>query len=141
MAEWRALVSSHLAGGGAKAVERHRSRNKLTARERIDAMLDDGTPFLELSQLAGEGLYGDGGEKVASGGVVTGVGQVCGRLVAFVANDATVKGGTYYPITVKVRSVSQGGEMTGSDAAVRTCSGARAVRTAALAAALAPCRK
>ncbi|GFR40987.1 hypothetical protein Agub_g1652 [Astrephomene gubernaculifera] len=87
------------AGGGAAAIERHRSRGKMLPRERIDALLDEGSPFLELSPLAGRGLYGE--EDVPSGGLVTGIGKVSGRLVALVANDATVKGGTYYPITVK----------------------------------------
>ncbi|MEW5320199.1 MAG: hypothetical protein WDW38_011291 [Sanguina aurantia] len=93
-------ISLALQGGGDKAVKRHRSRGKLLARERIDALLDQGSPFLELSTLAGgHGLYG--AELVPSGGIITGIGRVCGRLVAVVANDATVKGGTYYPITVK----------------------------------------
>lgn len=86
-------------GGGHKAVARHRSRNKLLPRERIAAVLDPGSPFLELSQLAGKGLYGK--DEVPAGGIVTGIGKVHGQLVSFVANDATVKGGTYYPITVK----------------------------------------
>jgi 3-methylcrotonyl-CoA carboxylase beta subunit/propionyl-CoA carboxylase len=86
------------AGGGAEAVARHRSRGKLLARERVDALLDPGTPFLELSPLAGWELY-DG--DAPAGGLVTGIGRVEGREVAIVANDATVKGGTYYPITVK----------------------------------------
>ena len=91
---------SHIClGGGHKAVTRHRERGKLLPRERIAAVLDPGSPFLELSQLAGKGLYVK--EEVPAGGVVTGIGKVHGRLVAFVANDATVKGGTYYPITVK----------------------------------------
>jgi 3-methylcrotonyl-CoA carboxylase beta subunit/propionyl-CoA carboxylase len=86
------------AGGGTEAVARHRARGKLLARERVDALLDPGTPFLELSPLAGWGLY-DG--DAPSGGLVTGLGRVEGREVAIVANDATVKGGTYFPITVK----------------------------------------
>lgn len=86
-------------GGGPKAISRHRARGKMLPRERIDSLLDPGSPFLELSQLAGKDLYGD--EEVPSGGIVTGIGKVHGRLVAIVANDATVKGGTYYPITVK----------------------------------------
>jgi len=86
-------------GGGQKAVARHRQRGKLLPRERISAVLDPGSPFLELSQLAGKGLYGE--EEVPAGGIVTGIGTVHGKLTAFVANDATVKGGTYYPITVK----------------------------------------
>ncbi|GLI69067.1 hypothetical protein VaNZ11_013611, partial [Volvox africanus] len=85
--------------GGSTAIQRHRARGKMLPRERIDALLDEGSPFLELSPLAGRGLYGH--EDVPSGGIVTGIGKVHGRLVAVVANDATVKGGTYYPITVK----------------------------------------
>lgn len=86
------------AGGGVTAVERHRSRGKLTARERVDMLLDAGSPFLELSPLAAHQLYED---VVPSGGIVTGIGRVQGQEVMVVANDATVKGGTYYPITVK----------------------------------------
>lgn len=85
-------------GGGVKAVERHKSRKKYLPRERIDYLLDPGSPFLELSQLAGHELYTD---DLPSGGIVTGIGSVHGRLCMFVANDPTVKGGTYYPITVK----------------------------------------
>eukprot|EP00882_Tetradesmus_deserticola_P000412 GHRQ01000453.1.p1 GENE.GHRQ01000453.1~~GHRQ01000453.1.p1 ORF type:complete len:617 (+),score=294.46 GHRQ01000453.1:211-2061(+) len=87
------------AAGGAVAVERHTSRGKLLPRQRIDALLDEGSPFLELSPLAGRGLYGS--DEVPAGGLVTGIGLIHGHLVAIVANDATVKGGTYYPITVK----------------------------------------
>src|SRR3989442_9861755 len=86
------------AGGGKEMTERHRSRGKLTARERIDHLLDPATAFLELSPLAAWDMYE--GEAPAAG-VVTGVGRVCGREVVVVANDATVKGGTYYPMTVK----------------------------------------
>ena len=86
------------AGGGQRAVELHRSRGKLLARERIDGLVDAGTAFLELSPLAAWDMY-DGDE--ASAGIVTGVGLVHGKEVVVVANDATVKGGTYYPITVK----------------------------------------
>ncbi len=85
-------------GGGAAARERHKSRGKLLARERIRLLLDPGAPFLELSPLAGHGLYG---EDVPAGGIVTGIGPVMGHECVIVANDATVKGGTYYPITVK----------------------------------------
>jgi acetyl-CoA carboxylase carboxyltransferase component len=92
-----ALVSVH-AGGGKEMVERHRSRGKLTARERIDRLLDPGTPFLELSPLAAWEMYE--GEAPAAG-IVTGAGRVGGHEVVIVANDATVKGGTYYPMTVK----------------------------------------
>jgi 3-methylcrotonyl-CoA carboxylase beta subunit len=85
-------------GGGKTAVERHHSRGKMLPRDRIRALLDPGSPFLELSQLAGWELYE---EDLPSGGIVTGIGTVNGRQVLIVANDATVKGGTYYPITVK----------------------------------------
>src|SRR5712692_5041804 len=85
-------------GGGKEQTERHRSRGKLTARERVDRLLDPGTAFLELSALAAWKMY-DGDAPGA--GMVTGVGRVCGREVVIVANDATVKGGTYYPMTVK----------------------------------------
>jgi 3-methylcrotonyl-CoA carboxylase beta subunit len=85
-------------GGGEKYVERHRSRNKLLARERIDKIVDPGTAFLELSSLAAYGLY-DG--RAHSAGIITGVGTVHGKECLFVANDATVKGGSYYPMTVK----------------------------------------
>src|SRR6185437_10003942 len=90
---------AHAAGGGsAAAVSRHRAAGKLTARERIQVLLDTGSPFLELSQLAAHGMYGGG---IACAGIVTGIGRVSARECVIVANDPTVKGGTYYPITVK----------------------------------------
>ena len=85
-------------GGGGKYVERHRSRGKLLPRERIERIIDPGTAFLELSPLAAFELY-DG--RAHSSGIVTGIGMVHGRECLFVANDATVKGGSYYPMTVK----------------------------------------
>src|SRR5436309_5074324 len=85
-------------GGGGKATERHRSRGKLPARERIDRLVDPGTAFLELNALAAWELY-DGGAP--SAGIVTGIGVVEGRECVIVANDATVKGGSYFPLTVK----------------------------------------
>jgi acetyl-CoA carboxylase carboxyltransferase component len=85
-------------GGGEKALERHRSRGKLPARERIDRLLDPGSAFLELSALAAWELY-DG--QAPSAGIVTGIGVIEGRECVLVANDATVKGGTYFPLTVK----------------------------------------
>ncbi|KAG8368396.1 hypothetical protein BUALT_Bualt15G0041100 [Buddleja alternifolia] len=85
-------------GGGAEAVKRNRSRNKLLPRERIDRLIDPGSSFLELSQLAGHELYDD---ALPSGGIITGIGPVHGKLCMFVANDPTAKGGTYYPITIK----------------------------------------
>lgn len=97
--ELRDNVGKVRQGGGAKAVAKHRDRNKLLARERIDALCDPGTAFLELSQLAGWDMYD--GDSPAGGSIVTGVGSVHGVRCMIVANDATVKGGTYYPITVK----------------------------------------
>jgi len=85
-------------GGGEEYLERHRALGKLPVRERIDKLLDDGSSFLELSALAAWDLYDN---EAPSAGIVTGVGRVAGREVLIVANDATVKGGTYYPITVK----------------------------------------
>ena len=85
-------------GGSERAVELHKSRGKLLARERIDRLLDPDAPFVELSPLAAWGMYD---WEAPSGGIVTGIGVVRGREVMVVANDATVKGGAYYPITVK----------------------------------------
>ena len=85
-------------GGGERYVQRHRSQGKLPVRERIDKLLDAGSPFLELSALAAWDMY-DG--EAPGAGLVTGIGRVSGREVVVVGNDATVKGGTYYPITVK----------------------------------------
>merc|ERR1719244_594450 len=96
--ELKTHVSRIVLGGDARARERHTARGKLLARDRIDLLLDPGSPFLELSQLAGYRLYGK--EEVPAGGVVTGVGRVSGVECMIVANDATVKGGSYYPITV-----------------------------------------
>ena len=86
------------AGGGEDAVKRQRDQGKLLARERIERLLDPGTPFLEIGALAAAGLY-DG--AAPSAGMVTGIGRVRGREVMIVANDPTVKGGTYFPLTVK----------------------------------------
>ncbi len=85
-------------GGGPKYLERHRQQGKLPVRDRISQLIDAGTPFLELSALAAWDMYDN---DAPSAGVVTGIGRVSGREVVIVANDATVKGGTYYPITVK----------------------------------------
>jgi acetyl-CoA carboxylase carboxyltransferase component len=98
VAELRERTAHVAQGGGEKAVERHRSRGKLTARERIDRLIDPGSAFLELNALAAWELY-DG--DAPSAGIVTGVGVVEGRQCVLVANDATVKGGSYYPLTVK----------------------------------------
>jgi 3-methylcrotonyl-CoA carboxylase beta subunit len=85
-------------GGSEKARKKHADRGKLLVRERIEALLDPGSPFLELSALAAHGLYKD---AAPAAGIVTGIGRIHGREVMVVANDATVKGGTYYPMTVK----------------------------------------
>ena len=90
-------------GGSESARTKHTDRGKMLARDRIDTLLDPGSPFLELSPLAAYGMYGDEGDDFAvpSASIVTGIGRVEGRECVVVANDATVKGGTYYPITVK----------------------------------------
>ena len=97
-AELRGHLAAVKLGGGPALVERHRARGKLFVRERVERLLDPGTAFLELSPLAAHDLY-DG--EAPGAGIVTGVGQVHGRTVMVVANDATVKGGTYLPMTVK----------------------------------------
>lgn len=96
--EMEGHVAAAKQGGGEEACARHHKRGKLLPRERIDAILDPGSPFLELSSLAAHGLYKG---AAPSAGIVTGVGLVEGREVMLVANDATVKGGTYFPMTVK----------------------------------------
>ncbi|MBZ2197131.1 carboxyl transferase domain-containing protein [Occultella gossypii] len=97
-AELRDRLATVRMGGSVSSRERHLARGKLLVRDRIDRLLDPGSPFLELSPLAAYDLY-DGG--VPAAGIVTGLGQVSGRTCVIVANDATVKGGTYYPVTVK----------------------------------------
>mmetsp|Transcript_3371 Transcript_3371/g.8416 ORF Transcript_3371/g.8416 Transcript_3371/m.8416 type:complete len:567 (-) Transcript_3371:316-2016(-) len=99
IARLRAVTSRAAQGGGERAAKLHASRGKMLPRQRIEALVDPGAPFLELSALAGHEMYG--AEEVPSGGIVTGIGMVASRQVMIVANDATVKGGTYYPITVK----------------------------------------
>ncbi len=98
VADLRAKVTEIEAGGGATARERHLARGKLLPRERVAGLIDPGSPFLELSQLAAYGMYGG---EVPSAGIVAGIGRVAGRECVIVANDATVKGGTYFPLTVK----------------------------------------
>ena len=85
-------------GGGSKYQERHLSRGKLLPRERVNALLDEGSPFLELSQLAAHDVYED---VIPAAGIIAGVGRVSGQECMIVANDATVKGGTYFPLTIK----------------------------------------
>jgi acetyl-CoA carboxylase carboxyltransferase component len=96
--QWRERTQAARMGGGEKYLQRHRQQGKLPVRERIDRLLDSGSPFLELSPLAAWGMYDD---DAPGAGLVTGIGRVSGREVLIVANDATVKGGTYYPLTVK----------------------------------------
>ena len=97
-ADLRAKIAAVEQGGGDAARARHVARGKLLPRERVRALLDPGSPFLELSQLAALDMYGD---NIASAGIITGIGRVAGRECVVVCNDATVKGGTYYPMTVK----------------------------------------
>jgi acetyl-CoA carboxylase carboxyltransferase component len=96
--ELRDRTASVRQGGGEKYIQRHREQGKLPVRDRIGKLLDPGSPFLELSALAAWDLYDN---EAPAAGIITGVGRVSGREVLIVANDATVKGGTYYPITVK----------------------------------------
>src|SRR5436305_12239550 len=97
-ADLRQKVEMIREGGGAEARRRHLARGKLLPRERVRRLLDPGSPFLEFSQLAAFGMY-DG--EVPAAGIVTGIGRIMGRECVVVANDATVKGGTYFPMTVK----------------------------------------
>jgi 3-methylcrotonyl-CoA carboxylase beta subunit len=97
-ADLREKVARVTEGGGPEAQRKHAARGKLLPRDRVRALLDPGSPFLEFSQLAAFGLYGD---EAPAAGIITGIGRVEGREVVVVANDATVKGGTYYPLTVK----------------------------------------
>ena len=94
----RARTAAAALGGTEASRRRHVERGKLLPRDRVDALLDPGSPFLELSALAADGMYG--GDSPGAG-IITGIGRVAGRPCVIVANDATVKGGTYYPITVK----------------------------------------
>ncbi len=98
VADLRAQLDIAMQGGSEEARARHVTRGKLLARERINLLLDPGTPFLELSALAAHGMYGG---DVHSASVITGIGRVSGRECVIIANDATIKGGTYYPMTVK----------------------------------------
>ena len=97
-ADLRARVAQAALGGSEASRERHVSRGKLLPRDRVTRLLDPASPFLEIGQLAANGLYGD---EVPGAGLIAGIGRVSGREVMIVANDSTVKGGTYYPLTVK----------------------------------------
>src|SRR3979409_1225773 len=94
----RKRLSSARLGGPEKARTRHVARGKMLPRDRVDALLDPGSPFLELSPMAAHGMYRG---EVPGAGIITGIGRVAGQPCMVVANDATVKGGTYHPITVK----------------------------------------
>jgi 3-methylcrotonyl-CoA carboxylase beta subunit len=94
----KAKVSEIKKGGGDRACQKHLSRGKLLPRDRVRRLLDPGTPYLELSQLAAFGVYD---EAIPAAGILTGIGRIAGRECVVIANDATVKGGTYYPLTVK----------------------------------------
>ena len=98
VADLRAKTAAVMRGGSDEARAKHLARGKLLARERVDALIDPGSPLLELSPLAAYGMYDD---EVPAAGIITAVGRVAGRECVIVANDATVKGGTYYPMTVK----------------------------------------
>ena len=103
----RARLARVRQGGSESARRKHTDRGKLLVRDRVDRLLDPGSPFLELSPLAAYGMYGGGSGggddeyAVPSASIVTGIGLIHGRPVMVIANDATVKGGTYYPMTVK----------------------------------------
>jgi 3-methylcrotonyl-CoA carboxylase beta subunit len=107
-AELRADLGAQIhrvrAGGGPKAAERHTSRGKLLPRERVEKLLDRGSPFLELSTLAAHGMYDD---QAPGAGMITGIGRVSGRECVIVCNDATVKGGSYFPMTAKKQTRAQ----------------------------------
>ena len=94
----RAKAAQVLQGGTENARQKHLARGKLLARERVNGLIDPGSPFLEIGQLAAYGMYG---ENIPSAGIITGIGRVMRRECMIVANDATIKGGTYYPMTLK----------------------------------------
>src|SRR5687767_12860793 len=98
VAQLREKMAVAALGGSAKSRERHVSRGKLLPRQRVDGLLDPGSPLLEVSPLAADGMYDD---ECPGAGMIAGIGRVSGRQCMIVANDATVKGGTYYPLTVK----------------------------------------
>ncbi len=95
LADERAKVAQ---GGEPRSRERHVARGKMLPRERVHGLIDPGTPFLELSPMAAYGMYG---EAINAAGIITGIGRIAGQECVIVCNDATIKGGTYYPVTVK----------------------------------------
>ena len=110
-------------GGGSKSCERHVGRGKLLPRDRINHLLDAGSPFLELSALAAHDVYED---HIPSAGIITGIGRIAGQECMIICNDATVKGGTYYPLTVKKHLRAQEiAEQTSQAAADKARRGAR----------------
>ncbi|HTB28783.1 MAG TPA: carboxyl transferase domain-containing protein, partial [Steroidobacteraceae bacterium] len=111
VAELRRTLERNALGGSESARAKHAQAGKLLARERVDALLDPGAPFLELSPLAAQGVYDD---DLPGAGIITGIGKVSGRPCMIVANDPTVKGGTYYPLTVKKHLRAQ--EIAGENA-------------------------
>ncbi|HRO66407.1 MAG TPA: carboxyl transferase domain-containing protein, partial [Pseudobdellovibrionaceae bacterium] len=98
VSDWRERLDKVKKGGGEEALRKHKARGKLTARERIEALVDGDSAFLEFSTFAAWGMYGD---QAPAAGVITGLGMIEGTPCVIVANDATVKGGTYFPMTVK----------------------------------------
>src|SRR5690348_6692051 len=98
VAELRSKLDTVKKGGGEAAVKRHTKRGKMFVRDRIDGVLDPDSPFLEFSALAANGMYDD---EASCAGLVTGIGMIHGHQTVIIANDATVKGGTYFPMTVK----------------------------------------
>ena len=104
VSDLREKVAKIAQGGSERARQKHLDRGKLLPRERVERLLDPGTPFLELSQLAAYGMYDD---QVPSAGLITGIGRVSGREVMIICNDATVKGGTYYPMTCEKQARAQ----------------------------------
>src|ERR1700723_2157930 len=98
VAQLREKLAAAALGGSERARARHVDRGKLLPRDRVDGLLDPGSPLLEIAPLAADGMYDD---ECPGAGIITGIGRISGRECMIVANDATVKGGTYYPITVK----------------------------------------
>ncbi|NNE57319.1 MAG: methylcrotonoyl-CoA carboxylase, partial [Hellea sp.] len=105
VADLEAKVATIAEGGSERARKKHLDRGKLLPRERVERLLDPGTPFLELSQMAAYDCYGD--TEVPAAGIITGIGRVSGREVMILCNDATVKGGTYFPLTCKKQGRAQ----------------------------------
>ena len=123
----RADVAKAALGGTEKSRERHASRGKLLPSERVERLLDPGSPFLEIGQLAACDMYKS---EVPGAGMIAGIGRVAGRQCMIVANDATVKGGTYYPMTVK-KHLARAGDRRGQPAAVRLSGRSRRRQSAA----------